>query len=81
MLIFFHPISSQKTVISFLTFLYIFFLYPNNNLHVAGTFIRAIRAVDLHSFLADPDPAALLNADPYPAAFLMQIQNVKKITL
>ena len=28
------------------------------------------RAVDPHSFLADPDPAVLLNADLDPAAFL-----------
>ena len=27
------------------------------------------RAVDLHSFFADPDPAVLLSADPDPAAF------------
>ena len=26
------------------------------------------RAVDPHSFFADPDPAVLLNADPDPAA-------------
>ena len=26
------------------------------------------RAVDLHSFFADPDPAVFLNADPDPAA-------------
>ena len=25
-----------------------------------------IRAVDLHSFFADPDPAVFLNADPDP---------------
>ena len=25
------------------------------------------KAVDLHSFLADPDPAVFLNADPDPA--------------
>ena len=33
------------------------------------------RAVDPHSFFVDPDPATLLNADadPDPAAFLMQI--------
>ena len=28
------------------------------------------RAVDPHSFFADPYPAAFLNADPEPAAFL-----------
>ena len=27
------------------------------------------RAVNLHSFFADPDPAVFLNADPDPAAF------------
>ena len=27
-----------------------------------------VRAVDPHSFYADPDPAVLLNADPDPAA-------------
>ena len=27
-------------------------------------------AVDLHSFVADPDPAVFLNADPDPAVFL-----------
>ena len=27
------------------------------------------RAMDRHSFFADPDPAAFLNADPDPAAF------------
>ena len=27
-----------------------------------------LRAVDPHSFFADPDPAVLLNADPDPAA-------------
>ena len=32
--------------------------------------ILLFRAVDLHSFLSDPDPAVLLNADPDPAAFL-----------
>ena len=34
------------------------------------------RAVDPHSFFADPvpDPAVLLNADPDTAAFLMQIR-------
>ena len=26
------------------------------------------RAVDPHSFFADPDPAVILNADPDPAA-------------
>ena len=25
-----------------------------------------VRAVDLHSFFADPDPAVILNADPDP---------------
>ena len=35
------------------------------------------RAVDPHSFFADPDPdpAVLLNADPDPAAFLLRIRN------
>ena len=28
----------------------------------------SFRAVDPHSFFADPDPAVLLNADPDPAA-------------
>ena len=32
------------------------------------------RAVDPHTFFADPDPAVLLNADPDPAAFLMRIR-------
>ena len=27
------------------------------------------RAMNPHSFFADPDPAAFLNADPDPAAF------------
>ena len=27
------------------------------------------RAVDLHSFFSDPDPAVLLNVDPNPAGF------------
>ena len=34
-----------------------------------------IRAVDLHSFFADPDPAVLLIADPDPAAYKMRIRN------
>ena len=29
---------------------------------------RPSRAVDPHSFLGDPDPVVLLNADPDPAA-------------
>ena len=33
-----------------------------------------IRAVDPHSFFADPDPAFLLNADPDPAASKMWIR-------
>ena len=38
------------------------------------------RAGDPHSFFADSDPAVLLNADPDPAAFLMQIRiQLKKI--
>ena len=28
------------------------------------------RAVDLHSFYADPDPAVFMNADPDPAVFI-----------
>ena len=32
------------------------------------------RAVDPHSFLADPDPAFFLNADPDPAALKMWIR-------
>ena len=32
------------------------------------------RAVDPHSFFADPDPAVLLNADPDPAARKMRIR-------
>ena len=30
---------------------------------------EVVRAVDPHSFLADPDPAVLLKGDPDPAAF------------
>ena len=33
------------------------------------------RAVDLHSFFADLDPAVLLIADPDPAAYKMRIRN------
>ena len=31
--------------------------------------VPVYRAVDPHSFFADPDPAVLINADPDPAAF------------
>ena len=34
----------------------------------------ATRAVDSHSFFADPDPAVFLNAYPDPAAFKMRIR-------
>ena len=43
-----------------------------NNLHIS--MMPSIRAVDLHSFFADPDPGVLLNADLDPAAFLMRIR-------
>ena len=33
-----------------------------------------IRAVDPHSFFADPDPDVFLNADPDPGALLMRIR-------
>ena len=42
--------------------------------HIVGHFSATVnplvrsRAVNLHSFFADPDPAVLLNADPDPAA-------------
>ena len=39
---------------------------------------QKVRAVDLHSFFADPNPAALLNAVPDPAAFLMLIRHKHK---
>ena len=39
-------------------------------LHNTGHDITlAIRAVDPPSFLADPDPAVILNTDPDPAVF------------
>ena len=39
-------------------------------LHNTGHVITlAIRAVDPPSFLADPDPAVILNTDPDPAVF------------
>ena len=41
---------------------------------VAKLIIRLpARAVDQHSFFADPDPAFLFNADPDPAAFSIRI--------
>ena len=41
-----------------------------------------LRAVDSHSFLADPDPSVLLNADPDPAAFKIRIRiQLKQITI
>ena len=45
-------------------------------LHNTGYDITlAIRAVDPPSFLADPDPAVILNTDPDPAGFfLMRIR-------
>ena len=33
-----------------------------------------LRAVDPHSFFADPDPAVFLKADPDPAAFKIRIR-------
>ena len=33
-----------------------------------------MRAVDPHSFFADPDPTVFLDADPDPAACLMRIR-------
>ena len=46
-----------------------------------GTFyVLVTRAVDLHSFLADSDPAAFLNADPDPASFSVRIRiQLKKL--
>ena len=43
--------------------------------------VHISRAVDPHSFFADPDPAVFLNADPDTAAFqmLIRIQLLKKI--
>ena len=35
--------------------------------------LTTARAVDLHSFFADPDPV-FLNADPDPAVYLMRIR-------
>ena len=41
-------------------------------LHITGHDITlAIRAVDPPSFLADPDPAVILNTDPDPAVFFL----------
>ena len=34
----------------------------------------SLRAVDPHSFVADPDPAVFLNVDPDPAALKMRIK-------
>ena len=45
---------------------------PKNLGIKAGTSF-SIRAVDPHSFVADPDQAVFLNADPDPAAFEMRI--------
>ena len=36
---------------------------------LAIVLLKSSRAVDPHSFFADPNPAVLLNADPDPAAF------------
>ena len=50
--------------------LQIYYIY---SLQYMNTFTQNIilyfRAVDLHSFFSDPDPAVFLNADPDPAAF------------
>ena len=70
-LIFFKPVIRPKFVNNFipvrislnkvecLEFLSIFWIRIG---------VIRIRAVDLHSFFADPDPAVFLNADPDPAA-------------
>ena len=34
----------------------------------------SLRAVDPHSFVADPDPAVFLNVDPDPAALKMRMK-------
>ena len=42
--------------------------------HWLGPAHRQVRAVYLHSFFADPDPAVFLMADPDPVAFLMRFR-------
>ena len=48
-------------------FCFMLFIANKEESHPAS-FPLCTRAVDPHSFFADPDPAVLLNADPDPAA-------------